>query len=312
MIATVTLNPSLDETVTVEGLVVEEANRWTSLRRDPGGKGINVSRVLHELGGETIAYGFIGGVDGEALKHLLQQQEVPFDFTPIKGGIRSNFIITDLKTRRQTRIDAPGPHISTDELQNLIDKVIHMKTKPDFVVLAGSVPPGIPDDIYRRMIEIAKKYGVKTVLDSDDAWLKEGVKANPNVIKPNIHEAEELLGVKLKDEAAIIQAAKTLVSQGIEVVAISRGKDGIITATKDKILKAVAPKVEIRSTVGAGDSALAGLILKLSQGDRIKEACRLAVAAGTAATLTPGTELCRRQDVEILLPQIKVEELFAV
>ena len=309
MISTVTLNPSLDKTVTVEGLVVDETNRWTSLRRDPGGKGINVSRVLHELGNETIAYGFIGGIDGQILEHLLGEQGVPYDFTSINGQIRSNFIITNLKTRRQTRIDAPGPHVSRNELENLVGKLTHIKPKPDFLVLAGSVPPGVPDDIYRQLIEEAKKHGVKTVLDSDDEWLKEGIKAKPNVIKPNVHETEELLGEKLRDEAAIIQALRTLVTQGIEVVAISRGKDGLIVANGGEILKVIPPQVEIRSTVGAGDSAVAGLVLKLSQGDGIEEACRLAVAAGTAATLTPGTELCRRQDVERLLPQVKVENL---
>jgi 6-phosphofructokinase 2 len=309
MIATVTLNPSLDKTVTVEELVVDEANRWTSLRRDPGGKGINVSRVIHELGGETIAYGFIGGFDGEALKHLLRQQGVPFDLTPIKGEIRSNFIITDLKTRRQTRIDAPGPNISRDELRKLIDKITRIKTKPDFLVLAGSVPPGVPADIYRQLIEKAKESGIKTVLDSDNKWLKEGIKAKPNVIKPNVHEAEELLEVQLRDEVAIIEAVKALVSKGIEVATISRGKDGLIVATKEKVLKVTSPQVEVRSTVGAGDSAVAGLVLKLSQRYGIEEASQWAAAAGTAATLTPGTELCRREDVERLFPQVKMERL---
>jgi 6-phosphofructokinase 2 len=309
MIATVTLNPSLDKTVTVEELVVDEANRWTSLRRDPGGKAINVSRVVHELGGETIAYGFIGGIDGETLKHLLKEQKVPFDFTSIKGEIRSNFIITDLETRRQTRIDAPGPTISKDELRKLIDKITHIKPKPDFIVFAGSVPPGVPDDIYRQLIENAKKSGIKTVLDSDNKWLKEGIKAKPNVIKPNVHEAEELLETHLRDQAAIVEAAKTLVNRGIDVVAISRGKDGLIVATKEKVLKVTSPQVEVRSTVGAGDSAIAGLVLKLSQGHGIEEASHWAAAAGTAATLTPGTELCRREDVERLLPQVKVERL---
>ncbi|MGA7677218.1 MAG: 1-phosphofructokinase [Dehalococcoidia bacterium] len=309
MIATVTLNPSLDKTVSVEELVVDEANRWTSLRRDPGGKGINVSRVIHELGGETIAYGFIGGFDGEALKHLLRQQGVPFDFTPIKGEIRSNFIITDSETRRQTRIDAPGPNISRDELRKLIDKITRIKSKPDFLVLAGSVPPGVPADIYRQLIEKAKENGIKTVLDSDNKWLKEGIKAKPNVIKPNVHEAEELLEIQLRDEVSIIEAVKALVSKGIEVAAISRGKDGLIVATKEKVLKVTSPQVEVRSTVGAGDSAIAGLVLKLSQGHRIEKASQWAAAAGTATTLTPGTELCRREDVERLLPQVKVERL---
>ena len=309
MIATVTLNPSLDRTVTVEGLVVDEANRWTGLRRDPGGKGINVSRVIHELGGEATAYGFIGGIDGEAMKYFLGLQGVPYDFTPIKGEIRSNFIITDLKTHRQTRIDAPGPHISRDELDSLTDKITHIEPKPDFLVLAGSVPPGIPDDIYRQLIEKARNHGVKTVLDSDDEWLKLGIEAKPTIIKPNIHETEELLGMKLRDEAAIIRAVKILFARGIEVVVISRGKDGLIIASEESILKVIPPQVEISSTVGAGDAAVAGLVLKLSQGDGIEEACRLAAAAGTAAALTPGTELCRRHDVERLLPLIKIERL---
>ena len=309
MIATVTLNPSLDETVTVEGLILDEANRWTSLRRDPGGKGINVSRVIHELRGKTTAYGFIGGIDGVALKHLLEKQHVPFDFIQIKENTRSNLIITNLKTYRQTRIDAPGPRVSRNELKNLIDKITNIKPKPDFIVFAGSVPPGVPKDIYRQLIEEVKRHGTKTVLDSDNDWLKEGIKAKPNVIKPNIHEAEELLEVKLKSEEAIARAAKALVARGIETVVISRGKDGLIFADEDRVLKAVVPEVEIKSTVGAGDSAIAGLVLKLSRGEKSEEACRWAAAAGTAAALTPGTELCRRDDVKNLLPYIRVEQL---
>jgi 6-phosphofructokinase 2 len=309
MIATVTLNPSLDRTVTVEELVMDEANRWTSLRRDPGGKGINVSRVIHELGGETVAYGFIGGIDGETLKHLLQQQAVPFDFTPIKGEIRSNFIIADLATYHQTRIDAPGPHIMRHELQKLVQKVKHISPKPDFLVFAGSVPPAVPADIYRQLIEAAKNNGIKTVLDSDNKWLKEGIKAKPNVIKPNVHEAEELLGKHLRSEAAIVKALKALVDRGIEVAVISRGKDGLIAANGEMVLKAIPPQVEVRSTVGAGDSTIAGLVLKLNEGLGIDEACRWAVAAGTAAALTPGTELCRREDVVKLLSKVKIKRL---
>lgn len=309
MIATVTFNPSLDKTVMVDGLVLDEANRWTGFRRDPGGKGINVSRVVHELGGETIAYGFIGGFDGEIIKQLLQQQGVPFDFTPIKGEIRSNFIISDLKTNRQTRIDAPGPFISREELDELVVKVRNIKPKPDFLVLAGSVPPGIPDDIYRQLLEDAKSRGIKTVLDSDDKWLREGIKAKPNVIKPNVHEAEELLGVKLRNEAAIVRAVKALIEQGIEIAAISRGRDAFIISDGSNVLKLIPPQVEVSSTVGAGDSAIAGLVMKLSQGASLEEAARLAVAAGTATALTTGVELCHRADVERLLPLVKVERL---
>jgi len=309
MIATLTLNPSLDRTVTVEELIMDEANRWTSLRRDPGGKGVNVSRVIHELGGKTVAYGFIGGIDGETLKHLLKQQGVTFDFTSIKGEIRSNFIIADLETCRQTRIDAPGPNIMRHELQKLVQKVRHISPKPDFLVFAGSVPPAVPDNIYRQLIDSAKSNGIKTVLDSDNKWLKEGIKAKPNVIKPNVHEAEELLETNLRSESAIVNALKLLVDRGIEVAVISRGKQGLMAYDGDKIVKATPPEVEVCSTVGAGDSTIASLVLKLNQGLGLEEACRWAVAAGTAATLTPGTELCRREDVEMLLPQVKIKNL---
>jgi 6-phosphofructokinase 2 len=309
MIATVTFNPSLDKAVTVDGLLVDEANRWTSFRRDPGGKGINVSRVIHELGGDTIAYGFIGGIDGEILKQLLEQQGVPFDFTPIKGEIRSNFIITDLRTNRQTRIDAPGPAIAADELENLVTKIRNIKPKPDFIVFAGSVPPGVPDDIYRELIKEIKKQGIKTVLDSDDKWLRYGVKSQPTIIKPNVHEAEELLGARLRNEATIVTAVKMLIAQGMDIVAITRGRDSTIISDGKEIIKLIPPQVEVTSTVGAGDSAVAGLVLKLSQGAGLEEAARFAVAAAVATTLTPGVELCHREDVERLLPLVKVEKL---
>jgi len=130
--------------MTVEGLVLDESNRWTSLRKDPGGKGINVSRVIHELGGETIAYGFSGGADGDELTRLLAEQGVPTDFVTISSEIRSNIVISDVHTHHQTCIMAPGPTITRDELQRLITKVLNIKLKPDYLVFAGSIPPGVP------------------------------------------------------------------------------------------------------------------------------------------------------------------------
>ncbi|MFC1845940.1 1-phosphofructokinase [Chloroflexota bacterium] len=308
MIATVTLNPSLDKTVTVEGLVIDETNRWTSFRRDPGGKGINVSRVLHELGHDTIAYGLVGnGIDGVTFQQLMKQKGVPFDFTPIKGEIRSNFIITNVKTHRQTRIDAPGPYISEEELKSLMTKITDITPEPDFLVFAGSVPPGVPDDIYRYLIEDAKIRGIKTVLDSDGEWLEEGIQAKPSVIKPNVYEAEQLLGVKLRDEEALVKALKEFLNQGIEIAVISRGKEGLLMSDGNVTLKVIPPSVEVSSTVGAGDSAIAGLIMKLSQGASLEEAARMAAAAGTATALTPGTALCIKDDVEQILPKVKVE-----
>lgn len=309
MIATITLNPSLDEHIVVQGLVVDEANRWLRLKRYAGGKGIDVSRAIHEMGGITTAYGFIGGSNGRDMEILLDEEEVPFIFTPIKRETRANFIITDTKTSQQTRIGAPGPHISKKELARFFKKLRQIRPSPDLIAAGGSVPPGVPLNIYYDIVMEAKGLGIRTILDSEGKWLEEGIKAKPYLIKPNIYEAKMLLGKELATEEAIIEATLDLVETGIEIAVISRGKDGIIAATKESLVKAVPPAVKIRSSVGAGDCTVAGLALKLAYGEPLLEACRLAVAMGTAALLTSGTELCRRADVERLLPQIQVWEM---
>ncbi len=309
MIATITLNPSLDEHITVDGLVVEETNRWVRRHRYAGGKGIDVSRAIHEMHGVSIAYGFIGGGNGRTVEILLDEEGVLFNFTPIQQETRTNFIITDTKTSQQTRIGAPGPRISKNELERFLKKMRTIRPSPDLVAAGGSVPPGVPASIYYDVVNEAKGFGVRTILDSEGQWLEEGIRAKPYLIKPNVHEAEALLKRELPTEEAIIEAAHELRERGIEVVVISRGKDGIIASTKGGLCKAVPPPVKVRSAVGAGDCTIAGLALKLAYGEPLIEACRLAVAMGTAAVLTPGTELCHRADVERLLPQIKVWEI---
>ena len=308
MIATVTLNPSLDRTITVHGLRVDGSNRWTSLRHYAGGKGIDVSRAIHEMGEQTVAYGFIGGHEGRAVEILLDEEGVPFSFTPIEQETRTNFIISDTKVSKQTIINAPGPHISKKELERFLKKLREIPP-PDLMVASGSIPPGVPVDIYSNIVLGARDYNVRTILDSTGQWLEEGIKAKPYLIKPNVREAEELLKTELPTEEAIVEAALNLVEMGIEVVVISRGKDGIIVATKREILKTVPPLLKVRSAVGAGDCTVAGFALKLAKGEPLIEACRLAVAMGSAAVLTPGTELCHRADVEGLLPQVEVYKM---
>jgi len=263
------------------------------------------------MSGQTVAYGFIGGPEGRVLEILLDEEGVLFSFTPVEQATRTNFIINDARSGEQTVINAPGPPISKKELDRFSEKLRRMSPRPDLMVISGSVPPGIPADIYYSIIKECKSSGVKTILDSADQWLEEGIKAKPHLIKPNVREAEELLKTELPTEEAIIEAARDLVGMGIEVAVISRGKDGIIAAKKGSLIKAVSPQVKVRSTVGAGDCTLAGLALKLADGEPLVEACRLAVAMGTAAVLTPGTELCHRADVERVLPQIQVWEISA-
>ncbi len=308
MIATITLNPTLDRNIAVHGLVLDEANRWTSLRLYAGGKGIDVSRAIHEMGGKTIAYGFTGGDTGRTVEILLDEEGVPYSFTPIREETRTNFIITDTKSHRQTRIDAPGPRISKRELERFADRLKRIEPRPELMVIGGSVPPGVPIDVYHEIVAECHKFEVRCILDSAGRWLKEGVKARPYLIKPNVHEAEELLDTELPTEEAIIKAALKIVEMGIEIAVISRGKNGLIAASKESIVKAVPPPLKVVSAVGAGDCAVAGLALKLADGEPLIEACRLAAAMGAAAVLTPGTELCHRDDVMKLLPQIEVSE----
>ncbi len=309
MIATVTLNPCLDQHIMVRGLMVEEANRWDRLRRYAGGKGIDVSRAIHEMDGITIAYGFIGGANGRTVEILLDEEDVLFSFTPVKQETRTNFIITDTRTYQQTRIDAPGPRVSKKEQERLYRKLRKIRPNPDLIVASGSVPPGVPANIYYDIVVEAKSKGVRAIVDSEGRWLEEAIKAKPYLIKPNIREAGGILRMELPTEEEIVKGALDLVKMGVEIVVISRGKDGIIAATKGRVLKGVAPPVKARSAVGAGDCTVAGLALKLAHGEPLIEACRLAVAMGTAAVLTPGTELCHRADVEELLPQIEVWEM---
>ncbi|MFC1892534.1 1-phosphofructokinase [Chloroflexota bacterium] len=308
-VATVTINPSLDRTITVAGLVVDETNRWVSTRLYAGGKGIDVSRAIHEMGGKTIAYGFVGGVAGRTVEILLDEEGVPYSFTPIEQETRTNFIISDTRTVQQTRIDAPGPRISKRELDRFHRKMQGISPKPALMVVGGSVPPGLPTNIYYDIVMEAKSFDVRCILDSEGKWLEEGIKARPYLVKCNIREAEELVGRELWSEPAIIDAALDIVGQGVEVVVISRGKDGIIATTGGQVFKAVPPSEKVRSTVGAGDCAIAGMALKLAYDEPFIEACHLAAAMGTACVLTPGTELCHRADVERLLPQIEVLEI---
>jgi len=311
MIATVTFNPCLDRNIIVHGLVVDETNRWTSTRLYAGGKGIDVSRAIHEMGGRTIAYGFVGGPDGRTLEILLDEEGVSFSFTPIEQETRTNFIIYDSKTSQQTRIDAPGPHISKRELERFKRKMKELYPRPDLLVAGGSIPPGVPYNIYHEVIQNARGFGVRTILDSEGRWLEEGIKANPYLVKPNVREARGLLQRELPTREAIIEAACDILEMGVEIAVISRGKDGIIAVTRERIVEAVPPLLKVRSAVGAGDCTIAGLSLKLTKGEPLVEACRLAVAMGSAAVLTPGTELAHREDVERLLPQIGVREMMA-
>lgn len=308
MIYTVTLNPALDRTVAVKQLLEDDTNRILSEHYYAGGKGIDVSRVIRELGGQSIALGLVGGYDGLHLEGLLINAGVMTDFTKISGETRTNIIIKEQATGRQLAISATGPDVSATEIGQFYQHVLQAQSM-DYLVLSGSLPRGVTHNLYGQLILAGRKKGSFVVLDTDGTALKESVNYQPTCIKPNTHELSRLVGRELMAEGEIIRACEEVHQKGISYVLVSRGKEGLILSTGEQRIKAVAPHVKVDSTVGAGDSAVAGFVMAHSQGKDLIECVRLACAAGTATAQTPGTELCHRVEVERILPLVKLSYL---
>jgi 6-phosphofructokinase 2 len=309
MIYTITLNPALDRTMEVDGLVADDANRILREARYAGGKGIDVSRVIAELGGESIALGFIGGYDGLELEGRLINEGVLCDFTRIGGETRTNIILVDRKNKTQIMLNAAGPKITPAEIGLFFEKIRSLPHDAEFVVVSGSVPPGVSTNIYAQIITTLKGMGIRVALDADGELLHHGYKANPFLIKPNIHEFQRLTGLRSTEIDDFRKASRHIVKGGIEIVLISMGPQGIVGVTRDEALWAMPPQVEVVSPVGAGDSAVAGFIYALTKGMDFRESLILATATGTAAVKTPGTELCKTKDVAKIKHEIIIEKL---
>jgi 1-phosphofructokinase family hexose kinase len=309
LIATLTTNPSIDQHILVDRLLKDDAIRAREIRRDPGGKGINVSRVLKELGGNTIAFGITGGGAGYIVKSLLRERGIAFESVEVLQETRINFILTDRSDGTQTRISAPGPWVTLDDAERMFDLAVGHRPQAPWWVLGGSLPRGVPTDFYARIIGQLRRRGARPFLDADDDALKIGIEARPYGIKPNENELARLVGRELGDERQILDAARDVVGGGVEVVAVTLGDRGALVVTESAAIRARTPRVEVRSKVGAGDSFLAGFVLGLSRGDSLEAATRLGTAAGTAAVIHEGTQLCRGEDVVALLPRIAVEHL---
>jgi 6-phosphofructokinase 2 len=308
MIYTVTLNPALDRTVLVTQLVEDDTTRILSETLYAGGKGIDVSRVIKELGGQSIAMGLVGGYDGLNLEGLLINAGVTTDFTKISGETRTNIILKEKSSGRQFVISAAGPEVTPTEIGQFYQHVA--QTRPmGYLILSGSLPRAVTSNLYGQLILAAREKGSFVVLDTDGSALRESANYQPTCIKPNQFELSRLVGRDLANEKEIITACEEIHRLGIPHVLVSRGKDGLILSTEEQKVKAVPPQVEVDSTVGAGDSAVAGFVLAHSQGKDLTECLQLACAAGTATAQTPGTELCHRADVEKILPLVQISSL---
>lgn len=304
-IITITMNPAIDKSSSVERVVAERKLYCKTPHFEPGGGGINVSRAIKKLGGESLLLYPAGGLTGQRLKYLLDEEGLNQKPFFIESLTRENLIVLDESTKQQFRFGMPGASLQEKEWKQFLDEITGADPKPDFLVASGSLPPGVPNDFYASLARIGKELSIKVVVDVSGEPLKLALKENVFLIKPNIREFRELVGEELKVQSEIKQAAKEFVESGqCEVIVISLGAAGAITASIEGVEHIVSPTVPIISKVGAGDSMVAGIVLSLAQDRSIKDSIRFGIAAGSAAVMTPGTELCRREDTERLFKEM--------
>lgn len=306
MIVTVTLNPSLDRTLSVPQLQPGAVNRAQLLRQDLGGKGVNVSRALRALGTPSRVIGFIGGRTGQSLHSGLVADGFDVHFIDVGGETRQNLTLLDEARRQYTKINEPGPTVGPQHVATLQTQVEQMACPGDLWAFCGSLPPGAPPDLYARLIQTVQERGGRAFLDSSGPALRAGLAARPFAVKPNSEEAAEFLQHPLRDDDDHCAAARRMQVEGVALVALSRGAQGLVLALDDDVLIAKPPPVTVRSPIGAGDAALAGLLWAVSDGCDPIETARRAVACGTAAAMQEGTALGNRALIAELLGQVAV------
>lgn len=300
---TLTMNPAVDITAEVDHVTADQKLRCRDPRRDPGGGGINVARAIHRLGGDARAIFAAGGSTGELMERLLEEEDVPAGAVPIDGFTRENLTLDETGSDRQYRFILPGPEVGPAEQEALMDAAL--ADEPAYLVASGSLPPGVPDTFYAELAGRARERGVRVVLDTSGAALREGVEAGVFLLKPNLRELSQLAGRDVSEDPDQEDAAIRLIEEGrAEIVLVSLGAAGGLLVTRDTCQRIPSPTVPIRSKVGAGDSTVAGITLSLTRGDDVHEAARFGIAAGAAAVMTPGTELCRQEDVERLFQRM--------
>lgn len=309
MIYTVTLNPALDKTVEIPGMALDTVNRVTSMRTDPGGKGINVSKVIAKLGGESCAVGILGGESGRTLLAALEREGLRTHFRFVEGQTRTNLKIIDRALHTNTDINEPGLTVSPADLDALLRDLLGMVREGDIVVLAGSLPQGAPQDTYRVWTAACREKGARVCLDADGVLLAEGLKAAPYLIKPNEDELSRLVGHRFTDTDELIAEGRRLLKGGVTRVVISLGERGALYLRGNEVLYAEGLSVPVGSTVGAGDSVVAALAYADSLGMSDEDAVRLSTATGAANVMCSGTQPAEWEAVEKLLPQVKIRRI---
>lgn len=309
MIITVTLNPALDKTIVVRNFTLDRVCRVEESRLDPGGKGINVSKVLQSIGGRSVAMGIIGGAAGEYIRDQLDLMGIRNDFVFSRTETRTNMKVVDPVNHTNTDINEPGAPVSAANLLEIWEKICDLANPGDTVVFAGKNPPGMPDQQLAEWITQLKAQGVHTALDTVGMAMKIGVAAGPTVIKPNSAELEELCEKELPTRADLVAAAQKVVANGVSHVVVSLGRDGALFVSASQVLHAHGVVVPVGSTVGAGDAMLASFLWDLEQGTPLEEAAARSVAVSAANVMCSGSQPAPLEDILPLVSQVHVERL---
>lgn len=310
MIYTITLNPALDKSIEIPSFTPGRVNRIASVRTDPGGKGINVSKGIQQLGGQSIACGILGGYTGERLRSALEDIGIESLLISSDGETRTNLKILDPISHEITEINEPGFTVPQKVADMLLQKLIERVKPGDLVVLSGSLPKGMPAETYADWIRVLKAYGVKTFLDADGTALVRGIEATPYLIKPNHLELAEYVGRELRDVPERRAAAEEILDQTeIQRVVVSMGEAGLLFASREACLYTEGISVPVKSTVGAGDSTVAALVWAEEQGLELEDSVRLAAAAGAASVMCSGSQPPTREQIRALLPEVSVRRL---
>jgi 6-phosphofructokinase 2 len=304
MIVTLTLNPALDKSTSVDRLIAEQKLRCEPMHIDPGGGGINVSKGIQKLGGQSIAVFPIGGQNGQALKALVEAAGITTHTVPVSGETRENLSVTESSTNQQFRFTLPGAPMTEAEAEACLEAVRSLK--PDFLVASGSLPPGLPDTFYEKVAAMAQSIGAKFILDTSGKPLRAAADQGLYLLKPNLGELSALAGVEELEMNRVDDAALSIIEQGkCEVVVVSLGPQGALLVTREGFEHIPAPTVKKLSTVGAGDSMVSGMVWALSEGKSFREMAQTGVACGSAATMNTGTQLFKKEDVTRLLSWIQ-------
>ncbi len=308
-IVTVTLNPAIDETATVDRVIPEDKLRCAAPTFEAGGGGLNVSRALARLGTDSQALWTCAGATGMQLGQLLDGADLTHQPMQVGGNTRTNLVISEQSSGCQYRFAMPGPELGDEDLELVLSAIRSLSPPPPFMVLSGSLPPGAPEDLYAQ-IAASVPATTKIILDSSGPALGHGLAAGVFLVKPNLRELGSWAGQPVEDDLQILAAAEVLLDAGhAEYVVVSLGAGGAIAVGPHSAFEVRSPTVPIRSKVGAGDSMVAGLVHALNMGEPIEEVIRIGVAAGAAAVMTPGSQLCRAVDVERLEALTRVQPL---